>query len=56
MTEKLKKQIETIRETGKVNMLDCNGVQCLADEMDFYQLVVYIEEHRQDYWRYIMGG
>lgn len=35
VTEKLKEQIETVRQTGLVNMLDARRVQQLANEMNF---------------------
>ncbi len=56
MTEKLKEQILAIRETGRTNMLDVNMVQMIAYELEFYQLVDFIEEHRTEYVRFIMTG
>ena len=56
MTEKLKEQILAIRDTGRTNMLDVNMVQMIAFEMEFYQLVDFIEEHRTEYERFIMTG
>jgi hypothetical protein len=56
MTEKLKEQILAIRDTGRTNMLDVNMVQMIAFEMEFYQLVDFIEEHRTEYVRFIMAG
>ncbi|MFZ2577282.1 MAG: DUF5049 domain-containing protein [Lactococcus hircilactis] len=37
-------------------MLDVNEVQRLAFEREFYELVNYIEENREKYWRFIMTG
>ncbi len=56
MTEKLKEQILAIRDTGRTNMLDINMVQMIAFEMEFYQLVDFIEEHRTEYVQFIMTG
>ncbi len=56
MTEKIKEQILAIRDTGRTNMLDVNMVQMIAFEMEFYQLVDFIEEHRTEYVRFIMTG
>ena len=49
MNEKIKEQILTIRSTGLANMFDITAVQHLAHEMDFYELVVYLEENRKEY-------
>jgi hypothetical protein len=54
--EKLKKQILAIRDFGQVNMLDVNGVQQLAYRCGFYDLVLFIEEHKKDYGKFIMTG
>lgn len=56
MTEKIKEQILAIRDTGLTNMFDTNTVQRLAYERDFYELVVFIEENRKEYVRFILYG
>ena len=56
MTEKIKEQILKIRDTGLTNMFDISTVQRLAYERDFYELVIYIEEHRKEYVRFIIYG
>ena len=56
MTQTIKEQILTIRETGLTNMFDVNMVQRLAYERDFYELVTYLEEHRKEYVRFILTG
>lgn len=38
------------------NMFDTNMVQRLAYERDFYELVVFIEEHRKEYVHFILYG
>lgn len=53
MTDTLKKQIEAVRLTGKVNMLDTKAVQYLANQMDLYELVIFIEEEKEEYIHYI---
>ena len=55
MNETIKKQILAIRDTGLTNMFDTNMVQRLAYERDFYELVVFIEEHRKEYVHFILG-
>lgn len=56
MTEIIKEQILIIRETGLTNMFDLPMVQRLAYERDFFDLVVYIEEHPEEYAHFIMTG
>lgn len=56
MTEIVKEQILAIRETGITNMFDLPMVQRLAYERDFFDLVVYIEEHPKEYAHFIMTG
>ena len=56
MTEKVKKQILAVRETGRTNMFDVNMVQMITNEMEFYELVVFIEEHKSDYVQFILSG
>ena len=48
MTEKIKEQILAIRDTGLTNMFDVPTVQRIANDMEFYELVVYLEEHRRE--------
>lgn len=52
----LKEQILEVRNSGRVNMLDASGVQYVANECGFYDLVCFVEERRRDYARYIMTG
>ena len=56
MSEKIKSQILAIRVTGKTNMFDIHVVQRLAYEMEFYELVTYLEDHRQEYVQFILTG
>ena len=56
MDKKVKKQILEIRDTGLTNMFDTNMVQFLANERGYYKLVVYLEEHKKEYVRFIMFG
>ena len=56
MTEKIKEQILAIRDTGLTNMFDVNAVQRIAYDMGFYELVVYLEEHRREYAHFILTG
>ena len=56
MSEKIKAQILAIRATGKTNMFDIPTVQRLAFEEEFYELVAYLEEHRDKYVHFILHG
>ena len=56
MTEKIRDQILAIRDSGLTNMFDAPMVQRLAYERGYYELVIYLEEHRKEYARFIMTG
>ena len=56
MTEKIKDQILKIRDTGLTNMFDTTAVQRLAFEREFFELVMFIEEHKKEYLRFIIYG
>ena len=56
MDEKVKEQILAIRDTGLTNMFDVNTVQQLAYERDFYELVLFLEDHRKEYVNFILHG
>ena len=56
MTEKVREQILTIRDTGLTNLFDLPVVQRLAYERDFFDLVIYIEEHPKEYVHFILTG
>ena len=56
MNNKIKLQILQIRKSGLTNMFDTITVQRIANEMRFYELVVFIEEHRKEYVQFILTG
>ncbi len=56
MNEKIKEQILAIRDSGVTNMLDVNRVQYEANERGFYELVVFLIDHRDEYCRFILTG
>jgi len=37
-------------------MFDLNAVQRIADEMDFYELVTFLDEDKAKYVRFILIG
>ncbi|HEL0722350.1 TPA: DUF5049 domain-containing protein, partial [Streptococcus equi subsp. zooepidemicus] len=49
MNQKIKEQILAVRDTGLTNMFDVRAVQRIAYEMDFYELVDFLEENRKAY-------
>lgn len=56
MNDKVKEQILAIRKTGLTNMFDVKAVQKIAFEMDFYELVDFLEEDRKAYVNFILYG
>jgi hypothetical protein len=56
MTEKIKEQILAIRASGITNMFDINRVEHEADARSFYELVVYLMEHKAEYCHFILTG
>ena len=56
MTEKIRQQIFAVRTTGRTNMFDIHVVLRIAHEMQFYELVIFLEEHRSEYVRFILTG
>lgn len=56
MTEEIRKQILAIRDTGRTNMFDVLTVQKIACEMEFYELVVFLEERPAEYTQFILTG
>lgn len=56
MSDVLIRQILDIREGGKYNMFDIRGVQREAYARGYYELVLFMEEHRDQYARYILTG
>lgn len=56
MNDKIKEQILAIRKTGITNMFDIRAVQRIAYEMDFYELVDFLETDRKAYVDFILYG
>ena len=56
MTPKIREQILAVRETGLTNMFDVTGVQRIAYSMEFFELVVFLDEHQREYARFILTG
>ena len=56
MSDTVFDQILAIRETGETNMFDVTRVQRLAYEKGFHELVLFLQEHRKEYARFILTG
>lgn len=56
MTDKLREQILAIRDTGETNMFDTARVQRMAYDRGFYELVLFLKEHKKEYARFILTG
>ena len=56
MDSKVKEQILAVRDTGQTNMFDTRTVQRIGHEMNFFELVVFLEEHKDKYVRFILTG
>ena len=56
MSDTVKEQILTVRGTGLTNMFDVPAVQRIAYERDLYDLVLFLEEHKQEYVHFILTG
>ena len=56
MDVKIKEQILAIQRTGLTNMFDSNMVQVLANEMEYFELVIFIEQNKKEYVNFIMDG
>lgn len=54
--DKIKKQILAVRDTGLTNMFNVRAVQRIAFDMNFFELVCFLEENRDDYVRFILYG
>ena len=56
MTDTLIEFIKAIQATGRCNMFDTVAVQRAAYENELFELVLFIEEHRAEYARFILSG
>ena len=56
MNKIVREQILAVRDTGETNMLDPRMGQVIASRMGFYELVIYLEEHRRGYVNFILTG
>lgn len=52
----VKQQILEVRDSGETNILDTRMVQVIANRMGFFELVIYLKEHRTEYFDFILTG
>ena len=55
ITDKLREQILDIRDSGKYSMFDIYGVQREAYYNDYFELVLFIDEHKKEYLEFILN-
>ena len=55
ISDKIIEQIEKVRSAGKCNMLDTIAIQQYANDNHFHELVIFIEENREEYAEYIFN-
>ena len=56
MDERVREGIMVVRATGLTNMFDIPVFQRIAMELGYYESVIWIEENRKAYCRFIMTG
>ncbi len=56
LTDQIKDQILKVRDTGKTNMFDIPAVQRIASDLECFDLVIFLEDHRKEYCEFIMTG
>ena len=56
MNDKIREQIMQIRASGACNMVHAAQVQRLAFDQHLHELVIFIEEHHDQYIRFILYG
>jgi len=56
VTQKVFDGIEAVRNSGLTNMLDKYTVQRLCLDLEYYEAVVWIEDHNKEYARAISEG
>ena len=56
LKEKIIEGIEFVRDTGLTNMFDVNMVQRIAFNNEYYDLVMFIQDHKKEYVELIMSG
>ncbi len=55
-TDAVRRQILAVRDTGETNMFDIPMVQQIANRLGYYELVLFLIDHRKEYAHFIMTG
>ena len=55
-TDTVRRQILAVRESGETNMFDVSMVQQIANRLGYYELVIFLIDHRKEYVHLIMTG
>ena len=55
-TDAVRRQILAVRDTGETNMFDIPVVQQIANRLGYYELVLFLIDHRKEYAHFIMTG
>lgn len=56
MDEQIKAEVLEIRALGLANMFDLPYVQRLAFDRNYFDLVLFIQDHREEYVKFILYG
>jgi hypothetical protein len=56
VSERVLADLDQIRTSGEINMMDRNGVQMIANEESMYELVIWIQENPKLYGMGIFEG
>lgn len=56
MDEKMREEVLKVRTSGICNMLDLPFVQRVAFDNNFFDLVLFISDHKDEYVRFILYG
>jgi len=54
--DQIREEILSIRDSGRCNMFDTAAVQRAANDMEYFDLVIFIEEHKRSYTHFIFHG
>lgn len=55
-TKAVRDGIMKVRNTALTNMFDVNAVQKIASDLECFETVIFIEEHREEYSNFILTG
>jgi len=54
--DEILKQLEEIRLSGETNMFDFHTVHRLAYDRKYYDLVIWMDNNKEKYWKGIRKG